>query len=535
MGLDVWKVRKVFGSLPEGQLGDVNISTVQLAPRLAASLADHVTAPRGLLVDDFAGSPPNVGFRRYVDTLPQHAGEHDFFSGIALHPGGEARRKIGEFATPGIDALRRMAQKQRNIQAIITRAEQGQLDTARYTAEITELTAGLEPAMAGNMIYQLAQHYRQRGKWALAADTFAVLVERHPNHPLSETALVWLIRYWSSGEAAWRERNVAEANGREAGAAQIASQISVFQPPAALGQVLPAKNEVARGNSPRIEGRLAVANHTLETERAGRAIAFSKQLQQRSPATFAEPTVRFPLAAAYRKEGLAKEADRYVLEVTRLRDHDAWWSCAAGERWLLEPRELPPKNVLRVAIGPKPRLDGKLDDAIWQRTQIAEIKGTTAEDGAWTAAARLAYDTEFLYLAAECHRPADSPLSEAEGPRPRDPNLSDHDRVDFYLDLDRDWSTFFRLTVDHRGWTGEACWDDATWNPQWFVAARTDDGIWTAEAAIPIAELTGEAPQSRYVWALGIERTIPGVGVQSWTSPDVAASRPESFGYLIFE
>ncbi|MGH7138481.1 MAG: hypothetical protein ACREHD_22245, partial [Pirellulales bacterium] len=505
------------------------------AQRLGASLADHVTVPRGLLVDDFAGSPPNVGFRLYVDTLPQHVGEHDFFSGIALHPGGDARRKIGEFATAGIDVLRRMAQKQRNVQAIITRAEQGQLDAARYTAQIGELTAGLDASMAGNVIYQLAQHYRQTGKWPLAAETFAVLVERHPDHPLTEAALVWLVRYWSSGEAAWRERKLAEANGREAAAAQFASQITVFQPPAALGQVLPAKNEVARGNAPRVEGRMAVANHTLATDRANRAIALAKLLEQRNPATFVEPTVRFALASAYRKEGLTKQAEKYYLDVSRLRDHDAWWSCAAGERWLLAPNDLPPKDILRVAGGPKPRLDGQLDDAIWQRAQRAELKGTIGDDGDGAAKALLAYDKEFLFLAVECRRPADAPSPASEGPRPRDPDLGNHDRVDFYFDLDRDWSTFFRLTIDHRGWTGEACWDDASWNPQWFVASAHADGLWTAEAAIPLVELTGETPQPRYVWALGIERTVPGVGLQSWSTPTAAPAGGESFGYLIFE
>jgi photosystem II stability/assembly factor-like uncharacterized protein len=535
MGLDVWRVRKVFGSLPGGRLGDVNLSTVQLAQRLGASLTDHVTAPRGLIAGDFVAAPANLGFRLYVDTLPQHVGEHDFFSGIALHPGGEARRMIGEFAMPGIDVMRRLAQKQRNVQAIITRAEQGQLDPARYAAQIGDLTAGLDPSMAGNVIYQLAQHYRQTGKWPLAADTFALLAEKHPNHPLSEAALVWLVQYWSSSEAAWRERAMAQSNGQRNAAVQVASQISVFQPPAALGQVLPSKHEVVRGNAPEVSGRLMVLDGTVEPDRASRAIALGKLLEQRNPATFAEPMVRFALAAAHRKQGLTKDAGRYYLDVTRLRDHDAWWSCAAGEQWLHEANDLPPKTVVHVGSGAKPRLDGQLDDPIWKHAQPAELKGAMVDGAECPAKALLAYDNEFLYLAVECRSPADAASSATEGPRPRDADLSEHDRVDFFFDLDRDWSTCFRLTIDHRGWTGEACWDDVTWNPQWFVAAGTTNGMWTAEAAIPLKELIGEAPQPRYVWALGIERTIPGVGVQSWSAPAAAPARPEAFGYLIFD
>ena len=71
-------------------------------------------------------------------------------------------------------------------------------------------------------------------------------------------------------------------------------------------------------------------------------------------------------------------------------------------------------------------------------------------------------------------------MSEGEGnrirversPRQRDADLSAHDRVTLRLDVDRDYTTAFELVVDHRGWTHDACWNDATWNPKWFVAAN---------------------------------------------------------------
>ncbi|HEV3342100.1 MAG TPA: YCF48-related protein [Pirellulales bacterium] len=553
MGLETWRARKVFGRLPAGQLGDVNLSTVQLAPRLGGSLADHAAGPRGLIEDDYRAPPPTVGFRLYVDTLPQHVGEHDFFSGIVLHPGGDARRTINEFSTQNADVLRRMAQKQRNVQAIITRSEQGQLDSARYAAQINDLTSDLDSSIAGNVIYQLAQHYRETGKWPLAAETFSLLAQQHPDHPLAEAALVWLVRYWSSSECEWRERRAAQSAGRQATASQVAGHVSIFQPATALGQVLPGKNQVATrgdataengprrnvlpGNAPQVQGRMMVLDHTLDTDRAARAGALGKLLEQRSPATFAEPEVRFALASAHRKQGLTKAAEKYYLDVTRLRCHDAWWACAAGERWLDAPQEAPPKDVLHAPNGSKPRLDGQLDDEIWQRAAWAELRPASAdaEESMAKAKAKLAYDDEFLYLAVECQQAAGAEYPPSESPRPRDADLNRHDRIDLFLDLDRDWSTCYRFTVDHRGWTGEACWDDKGWDPQWFVAASTRDGAWTVEAAIPLAELTGEAPKPRYVWAIGIQRTIPGVGFQSWTRPASPTVTPQGFGYLIFD
>jgi hypothetical protein len=223
------------------------------------------------------------------------------------------------------------------------------------------------------------------------------------------------------------------------------------------------------------------------------------------------------LAAVHRKQGLTKQSDQYYLEVSRLRSHDAWWACAAGERWLKDPQDIPPKEVMHAPSGPKPRLDGRLDDDIWQRARSAALHGNEGDEEEPTAYAKIAYDEEFLYIGVECRKVTGADYSSSDAPRPYDADLREHDRVDIFVDLDRDWSTFYRLSIDHRGWTGEACWGDKTWNPQWFVAAATDDDTWTVEAAIPLAELTGEVPKPKHVWAIGLQRTLPGVGFQSWT------------------
>ena len=532
MGLQPWRVRKVFGSLPDGQLGDINLATSQLAQRLGESLADSTIGPRGLIADRYSAAAANIGFRLHIDTLPQRVGEQDFFSGIALHPGGDARRMISEFSTQGIDLLRRMSQKQRNMEAIITRCEQAQLDPARYAAEIKDLISGLDSSRAGNVVYQLAERYRQSGKWELAADTFGLIAQEFPEHPLAEAALVWLVHYWSSGEAAWWQRRLAMTNGRQALDAQVANHTAIYQPATTLAQVLPGKYQVAGTDRAAMQGRMAVVDHTLASDWAARALSAGKLLAQRSPATFAEPSMRFALAAAERRQGMAKQAERYYHEMSSLRARDAWWACAAGERWLHEPNDQPPKPLLHAGRGAKPRLDGKFDDELWQQAKRIELKGALRDELESPASAMMACDGKYLYLAIECRQAAAVDYTTSDAPRPRDGDLSGQDRIDLYLDLDRDWTTWYRLSIDHRGWTGEACWDDARWNPQWFVAAKTSDGTWTAEAAIAIEELAPQPPHAQDVWALGIERTIPGVGKQSWTAP--AGSR-EAGGYLVFD
>jgi hypothetical protein len=59
--------------------------------------------------------------------------------------------------------------------------------------------------------------------------------------------------------------------------------------------------------------------------------------------------------------------------------------------------------------------------------------------------------------------------------------------------------------------------------------------VWRAEAAIGLDQLTGRFPAARDVWAAGIQRTVPGVGFQSWTTPASTAVVPEGLGLLIFD
>jgi hypothetical protein len=147
----------------------------------------------------------------------------------------------------------------------------------------------------------------------------------------------------------------------------------------------------------------------------------------------------------------------------------------------------------------------------------------------------LVHDEQYLYLAIQCRQAPGARYEATSERRPRDPDLSQHDRVDIFLDLDRDYATYYRLTIDHRGWAADAICGQRSWNPKWFVAAQTVDGVWIAEAAIPLTELKATIVPGKTIWALGLQRTVPGVGFQSWTMPAGPAVMPEGFGWLEFE
>jgi hypothetical protein len=107
--------------------------------------------------------------------------------------------------------------------------------------------------------------------------------------------------------------------------------------------------------------------------------------------------------------------------------------------------------------------------------------------------------------------------------------------LELLIDVDRDYTTCYRLAVDHRGWVWEACMDITAWNPDWYVAAAEDDTSWTIEVAIPFDQIVESAPAEHDVWAVGLRRIVPRVGFQSWApaeSPHVTAA---DFGLLMFE
>ena len=93
-------------------------------------------------------------------------------------------------------------------------------------------------------------------------------------------------------------------------------------------------------------------------------------------------------------------------------------------------RGTPPKTVLScMPTDAKPRLDGRLDDPVWQRAKSAPLQSPLMDDEQWPAAVMLSYDAEFLYVAVKCRQAPGvkydgdgrhaAPRRRPLGPRPR--------------------------------------------------------------------------------------------------------------------
>jgi len=249
-----------------------------------------------------------------------------------------------------------------------------------------------------------------------------------------------------------------------------------------------------------------------------------------------DPSIQFCLQASNRQLGEAKTAQAFYSAYSKDCPQGPWHDVAAQELWLATGTGKSPRPVAKCRFtAAKPYLDGKFDDPCWQEHSPLVLRDAIHETAKeFPTEAMLSYDDKFLYIALSCKHPAGQGLPPAKD-RPRDADLRAFDRVSILLDLDRDYSTYCRLQVDQRGCVCEDCWGDVRWNPQWFVAVRSEETGWYIEAAIPLHELTGDPIARGSAWACNIVRILPGRGIQAWSTPAGIQPRPEGMGLMIFQ
>jgi hypothetical protein len=160
-----------------------------------------------------------------------------------------------------------------------------------------------------------------------------------------------------------------------------------------------------------------------------------------------------------------------------------------------------------------PKLDGKLDDPFWQTgsqnhdawqmpLSTADSKSNGSSD-----LAMFAYDENYFYAGFQCQKIAGQPYQSPNRSRPRDADLTHRDRIEFSIDVDRDYLSQNCFVIDHRGWVKESCSGSLGWNPNWFVSQSEDETTWTIELAIPLNCLVPEKiAANETVWAIKLAR-----------------------------
>ena len=513
-----WQVSRLY-TLDRSGRASVKLARNKILPRLGASVGDYV-APWNTLLDSSNRGPGAKLAFQLVES------DEESSSKVLIDPADRslagARRKLRSAPPYRVEQLQRIAQGQQQIAQMVA-AVRRRPALGVWKASVNSLVAGLEPAAASARLYQLGSRYAEFGHHAWAAKSFARLVERRPDDPVSGAACVWLLQYHASAERQYQATRSGEG----------------------APEIRPVHDEQIEGEASRVVRPEEIFDETAPLTTLDDVRNWSDRLKRRWPMLAADPEVVFSMAAAERRFADIEKAQQRLDAFAAAAPNVALKLRARREIRLLEGRDAP-ANVSWVCrrVQAKPHLDGNIDELFWRQVGLEKeqprhdrvtLQGTLGEDQTWPAESLMAYDEEYLYLAARCRKTSVGKYTTSDAPRPRDADLADFDRITWCLDVDRDVASHYQLTVDHRGWTHDAINRDATWNPTWYVAADRDDRFWTVEIAIPWSELVGSPPASGDVWSVGVQRIAPGAGFQSWTQPAAVQVQPTGFGYLRFE
>jgi photosystem II stability/assembly factor-like uncharacterized protein len=534
--LEPWSAKKMFATLNALSSTAAVVRAGELRRRLGRAPRDFAAPAFNLLADQPTELPEHRSFRLIAGNLPAH----DLMAGITLAPGGVARRAspVDEPDPDRLAELESSMRDRRNLQAL-SRPDWGKLtDSAALLAQIGPVLSKLPADQGAAAAFSLANQYVQSGQWHLAREAYLLMAEKFPGHPLSADAFRWLVRYHASSEARRREELgqfliVTTSDVRQAAGAPTRDD------PIRAGGAMKTERPVAESVG---EQHALLLTHSAAARRWYEgALNVEARLANFGPRIVEDPAVQFALNAARRQLGDPDRPKAWVRSflmqprIAGPQGADPWKENAAAELWLLERNGQAPKPTASCAqTTVRPFLDGELDDECWKRLTPLALKEASGDTGElFETRAWLAYDSEYLYVALSCRHPAERHVPQVEK-RTRDADLRGFDRVSLMLDIDRDYQTYFHWQIDQRGAVAEDCWGDRSWNPRWLVAHKSTLHGWTAELALPLAEITGDAVPLGKAWCLNLSRVVPGKGIRAFSLPADVSPRPEGMGLVIF-
>lgn len=538
LGLEVWQPDKLYALVGDPKHAKVVQTLAEASPRLQAPPCEFAAKARDLLV-----GPGREGStqRSYdlIESKLEGASEHrNLMQGLALAPGGEARRDLGPLPELSAD-VKKAWETRRNLIALARAPITPLTSPNKLLAQINPSLEGLPADIGAPAAYAVANQFAKMGQFELAQQAFLVVVDKYPAHPMAIEACRWLIRYNSSSEI--RRRHEL---GQFLISTSVATSHSTKPGKVPDFQEMEFKDSDPKNSPtfPTVETEYKL--HTQGTLLEGAASAkrwhegcleMEPRLATLGPLFVNDPSIQFCLNSSRRQLGQLEEALKWYAAFASKQPPGPWRDAALAELWLAKRDGQPPKPMASCRlVDTKPFLDGKLDDPCWQNGKPLVLKDQSGKSSEkYPTQVRFAYDKDFLYMAATCKHPPEAHVEPVKV-RSRDAKVAPFDHLDILLDLDRDYHTYFRFQIDQRGCVSEDCWGDLSWNPRWFVALKSDAEGWTTEVAIPMVELTGDNVTLGKAWAFNVVRVVPGKGVQSWSQPADVEPRPEGMGLLMF-
>jgi len=170
------------------------------------------------------------------------------------------------------------------------------------------------------------------------------------------------------------------------------------------------------------------------------------------------------------------------------------------------------KKVLAIHTEKVIRIDGKLDEKVWDSRGMDSFIQTDPIDGSVPTERTevwVAYDNKNLYIAAKLYDSYPDRIISRLGRRD---DMVDSDWFSFAIDPYNDKRSGYQFSVNPAG--SIADWTlyndeekDNTWDGIWESSARIDDAGWTVEISIPFDQLRFKK-RDLYTWGVNFTRVI---------------------------
>jgi len=183
-----------------------------------------------------------------------------------------------------------------------------------------------------------------------------------------------------------------------------------------------------------------------------------------------------------------------------------------------------------------PVLDGKLDDAVWQRAQLVSgftVFNTDKLIGPQTSF-RLLWDDKYLYLGVQCDEPQMdkvSPMRYAHD----EPAVFGCESIEFFVDPDHTHDLYYQLAFNVSGSLYDGERFAASWNSGAEVKTHPGDKFWSAEVAVPWGPLkSGPNPGKVVGFNVGRNHNInEPTSASTWARVQDGFHDPERFAHLV--
>ncbi len=183
-----------------------------------------------------------------------------------------------------------------------------------------------------------------------------------------------------------------------------------------------------------------------------------------------------------------------------------------------------PQQAVATRTQSPPKIDGKLDDAVWQQARpIGELIQSNPLEGQPASEAtevRFLYDSEHLYISMRFFdsRPDEIITSSRE----RDANLDEDDRFEMILDTFHDKRSAFWFQMNAGGSKSDALLTPGSfnkpWDGIWEGRSSIDSEGWSCELSIPFKTLSFDPSKS--AWGFNISRFLGRQReVSQWANP----------------